>query len=116
MEQFKKKLSASVGWKRVNITATATAWTLVHTWPSIVGQYDEVFLYLDNTAEAAVIATIEFWGATTPIEVSLAANSAPTLVVPWFILEWAETPLTVKVFAGTTAVVNAGWHIVRNAR
>ncbi len=116
METFKKPLSASVDWKRINVVQTATAWDLIHTWPSNPEQYDEVFLYADNSADAAVVLSIEYWTATKPIEVSLAANSAWVLVTPWLILKWNSTPLTVKCFAATTAVVNIGWYVNRVAR
>lgn len=111
---FKRKLSASTGWKRTNIVATATAWDLIHTWLTKASDFEQIFLWADNSAESAVVLSIEFGDAVKPIEVSLAANSGLVKVVDWLILQGASTPYTIKAFAWTTAVVSIGWYVERN--
>ena len=111
MNIFTRKLSASTGWKRINVVETATAWDLIHTWPTEDNEVHKIYLFADNTKDTAVVLSIEFWDAVKPIDVSLAANSWPTLVVPWLVLEDASTAYTVKAFADTTEVVNISWYV-----
>ena len=100
-------LSGSTNGRPIKIAATATAGTLVHAAVSGTRSIDKVFLYLNNTSGASVVATVEFGGATSPddlIKVDLAAEAGPVLVVPGLPL---NNSLEVRVFAASPNVINA---------
>lgn len=106
-------LSGSTDGMGIKVGATTTPGTLIHTWPTNIAQYDEVWLYLQNTSAATVTATVEFWDATAP-DHNISLDIPPRtmiLAVPGFILKGNATPKTVKVFAGTTNVITATWYI-----
>ena len=108
----KRKLSGSTDGAPIKVAATSTAGTAIHTAVAgtTAGTFDEIWLYGFNSSASAVKLTIEFGGATAPdqnIEVTLAAESGLSLIVPGLIL---QNSLTVKAFAGTTNVLTiSGW-------
>ncbi len=108
----KNKLSWNTNWKNLKVTGTTT-WTsiTVHTAVSGTTNFDEVYIYADNTSASAVTLTIEFWGTTSPddlIVTSIPANSWPMLIVPWLLLQnW----LLVKAFAWSANVITINWYV-----
>lgn len=100
----KQKLSASTDGMGVNVTATATPGTTIHTASAVAGVFDEVWLYAVNISATAVKLTIEFGGATGTdnIEVTIPGESGLLLVIPGLILANSKV---LKAFAGTTAVL-----------
>ncbi len=79
-------LSGSVSGKPIKIGATATPGTLIHTAVALATSYDEVYVFVTNTSNAAVLLTIEFGGTTDPDnlivkQVSIPPNSAPIPIV-----------------------------------
>lgn len=107
-------LSASTDGKGIKIAATATAGTLVHTWPTNTATYHEVYLYAYNSSTTVnQDVTVEFGDATAPdsnIRTNVTIGSWLNLIVPWLLLKGNATPLTVKVFSTTTNVTIITWY------
>lgn len=99
-------LSASTNGRYINITATGTLGTLVHTGVTGTLRWDKVWLYAANTSAAQVLVTVEFGGvgATNQVLTLVSAQSQANLIygIP------IQNGLTVTVFAATTAVINVG--------
>jgi hypothetical protein len=98
-------LSGSTSGKGVQVVATATAGTLIHTAVAGGSALDEIWLYAVNTSSSSVKLTIEFGGASAPadnIEVTVLPEAGLVTVLPGLLLNGA---LTVKAFAGTASVI-----------
>ncbi|MCC7276611.1 MAG: hypothetical protein IT561_28370 [Alphaproteobacteria bacterium] len=108
MATFSKiPLSGSTDGRPVKVAATATAGTLIHTAQASATNPDELWLWVTNTSGAAVVLTIEWGGVTDPDDlickqVSIPANSPPTLVVAGLIL---RNSLVARAFAGSANVL-----------
>lgn len=98
----KQKLSASTDGMGINITATATPGTTVHTAHATA--LDEIWLYVANIGAQAVKLTLEYGGATTTdnIEINVSGEVGLMLVLPGLLLTNSKV---LKAFAGTTAVL-----------
>ncbi len=118
--------SGSIQGQPIKITATSTAGTLVHTTGTgnatiALADKDRIYMWGINTQAAAtassVLATVEFGGPTAPdfnIPVPIAGQAGPVMMLDGFPLSGnGVTALTVKVFAGTTAVINIIGYILR---
>jgi|TARA_A100000172_G_scaffold67354_2_gene47062 hypothetical protein len=98
----KQELSGSTDGRGIKVTGNATgASVTVHQAQSGTGDnnYDEVFVYANNSSTAAILLTIEFGGVTVPddlIEVSVPAQQGLMLVVPGLVL---QNSLYVKAWA-----------------
>ncbi len=100
----KRVLSGSTNGRPIKVAATATTGTTIHT--AHATNLDEVWLWAVNTDTAARKLTIELGGTTSPddlIEVTVAAESGLTLIVPGLVL---TDSLVVRAFAATANVVN----------
>ncbi len=101
----KEFLSASSSGGGVDISATASPGTLVHTAVSGLSDKDEVFLYIVNMHTADVDVTIEFAG--TAIQKTIPFKEGLFLEIPGFPINNGET---VRVFASVASVVSVlGW-------
>ena len=104
MATFSKQLlSGSVDGKAIKVVQTATAGTTVHTAHATA--LDEIWLYAVNSSASSVKLTIEYGEEAAPdgnIELTIAAESGLTLVIPGLLL---RNSLVVKAFAATTNVV-----------
>ena len=58
------KLSGSTDGRGINVTATSSAGTTIHTGSSTAAHYDTINLYATNIDTSAIKLTIE-WGGTT---------------------------------------------------
>lgn len=99
-------LSGSTNGRNIEIAATGTPGTLVHTAVSGTSSLDEIYLFAVNTSASTVTLTIEFGGVTSSddlIEIDLEAGKGAYLVIPGWLLQNA---LVVRAFAGTANVVN----------
>lgn len=106
MATFSKEfLSGSTNGRGINVAATATAGTLVHTAQSGTSGKDEVWLYAVNTSGSAVKLTIEYGsaGSSDNIEITLAAEAGLTLIVPGLI---ANNAIEIRAFAATGDVIS----------
>ena len=110
----KQRLSGSTDGKAIKVTGTGTGSTVtVHTAVSgttLSDNYDEIWLYANNTSGSNVKLTIE-WGTATAadgnIELTVTAEAGLVLVLPGLIL---QNGLTVKAFAATADVILlTGW-------
>ena len=103
----KAALSGSTNGRAIQVAATSSAGTTIHTSGS---DPDEVFLWATNTSTSAVTLTLE-WGATG------VANEADFQIPPndtvYIVPGWLFTAaLTVAAYADTANVVNIiGWRI-----
>lgn len=102
----KSKFSASTDGKPIQISATGTPGTLVHTAVAGTTDYDEIWLWLANVSGGDVLCTIEYGDATgaSNIKYSVIAIDGLKCVLPGLVLQNGQT---VKVFAGTTNAINA---------
>ena len=104
MATFSKQLlSGSIDGKAIKVVQTATAGTTVHTAHATA--LDEIWLYAVNSSASSVKLTIEYGEEAAPdgnIELTIAAESGLTLVIPGLLL---RNSLVVKAFAATTNVV-----------
>ena len=109
----KKLLSWSVDGKAIKVVATATAGTLIHTWPTNTSVLQEIWIWAQNNHTADVVLTIEWWDANTDNNIikTIPFKAGEQMIIPWFIIRWNATPLTVKAFAATTNVIMIQWFI-----
>lgn len=106
-------LSGSTNGKNIEVAATATPGTIIHTAVTGTSDIDEIFLYAMNSSSAAVKLTIEFGGTTAEddlIEMTVPAESGPYLVVPGFLL---QNSLIVRAFAGSASTININGYVNR---
>lgn len=109
----KMLLSGSTNGRNIEVVATATPGTLIHTAVTGVTDLDEIYIFAINTSAATVLLTIEFGGVTSTddlVRINLEANKGAYLVIPGWLLQNA---LVVRAFAGTTAVVNINGYVHR---
>ena len=68
----------------IKVVATATAGTLIHTGPTTVTEFDELYLYAQNNHNANVDLTIERGNANTEnnVKVTIPYKQGATFVVP----------------------------------
>ena len=84
---------------------------IIHTGPTpTTTEYDEVWLWVHNTSNAATDLTIEWGGTTDPDnliqkEVSIPAQDVALLVVPGWVVRGAASAKEIRAFAGTTNVL-----------
>ena len=110
----KHLLSGSTNGKNISVTGANTgAAVTVHTATSGTSNLDEIWLYAANTSAAASVLTIEFGGTTDQddlIELSIAADSGMTLIIPGLLL---QNGLLVKAFAADANVINLNGYVNR---
>lgn len=108
----KVPLSGSTNGRGVNVAATATAGTLIHTAVAGTSSFDEVWLYAVNTSTSAVKLTVEHGGTASSdnIEITIPAESGLVLVSPGLFL---NNSLVVRAFAGTTNVISIHGYVNR---
>ena len=101
----KKLLSGSTNGRPIQVAATATAGTLIHTAVSGTSDLDEIWLWCINTDSSDVELTIEYGGVTDPddlIIVTIPLRNGLVLVIPGLLL---QNSLVVRAFAGTADVL-----------
>jgi len=99
--------SASTRGRPVQITATASAGTTIHTATTTAGEIDKIYLSLCNTSASAVTVTIEFGttGVGNEIDIIVPANEE-VVALDGVVIGGAATD-TVAAYASTGSVVNA---------
>ena len=118
MATFSKlTLSGSTDGRAIKVAATATPGTTIHTGSSTATDYDEIWLYAQNTDTTARKLTIEWGGTSAPddlIEVTIPAESGLTLVAPGLLIKGnSTTALVVKAFCATADVVTIHGYVNR---
>jgi uncharacterized protein CbrC (UPF0167 family) len=106
-------LSGSTRGRPIQITATASTGTTLHTATTTSGQLDRIFIYLTNTSTAAVTVTIEFGttGAGNEMDIIVPANET-ILAVDGAVIGGAATD-TITAYATTGSVINAFGRVER---
>ena len=114
MAAFSKlKLSESTNGRLIKVVATASPGTTIHTAVVGVVDYDEIYIFANNTSAGNAKLTIEWGGTTSPddlIELTIKGESGLVLVVPGFPL---DNGCIVKAFATTANVINIGGFVNR---
>jgi len=100
----KQLLSGSTNGRGINIAATATAGTLIHTAVAGTSDLDEIWIYgvnADNSTDQKI--TLEWGGVTAPddsIELTITKESGLVLIAPGLLL---QNGLVVRGFAGAAS-------------
>lgn len=106
----KNKLSGSTDGLPIQIAATSTPGTAIHT--AVAGTtantWDEIWLWAFNTDPAAIKLTVEFGSAVPTLELTLPGENGAVIVVPGWILDNGST---VKAFAGSANLVFVGGYV-----
>lgn len=102
----KRKLESSTDGKAIKVTGINTAaGVTIHTAVSGTTNFDEIWVYANNTSASSVKLTIE-WGTTTAadgnIELTVQPEAGLVTVIPGLLL---QNSLLVKAFAGTADVI-----------
>src|SRR5262245_21348221 len=103
----KRKFSASTDGRGIKVAATASPGTLIHTALSSLSanEWDEVWLYAQNTSGSSVLLTVQWGGTTSPddsIAVTIPSQSGLTQVIPGLVL---QNGVEVRAFAATANVL-----------
>ncbi len=109
----RNKLSGSTNGKSIKIAAMATPGTTVHTAVAGTSSWDEVYVWITNTSNAAVTLTIEYGGTADPDNLitktlSIPANSPPIPILTGQIL---QNGLVVGMFASSANVLLATGYV-----
>ncbi len=109
-------LSASTDGRPIEVAATATAGTTIHTGPSVAADYDEIWLWACNHNTSTETLVLE-WGGTTSTDDLLKFVIKPDetmLIAPgWMLKGNASTALIVKAFSTTAEKVSIIGHVNR---
>jgi hypothetical protein len=116
MPSFSRKLlSGSTNGKPIQVAATATPGTTVHTAVGGTDGYDEVYVWASNVTSASANLTIEWGGTTDPgnhlvKQYSIPANSPP---IPIITGQNIQNGLTIGAFSGTASAINLTGYVNR---
>jgi len=113
MATFSKiPLSGSTNGKGIQVAATATPGTTIHTAVAGTTSFDELWIYAVNISGSAVKLTIEYGGTAGAdnIEITIPGEQGLTLVVPGLFLNNAQV---VTAFAATTNVITLHGYVNR---
>lgn len=109
----RESLSGSVDGEPIAVAAVASPGTTVHTAPAGTTSWDEVFLFANLISGAAnVDVTVELAGVATvnKIVTTLSPKNGPVELLPGVPIRNGKI---VKVYAGTTNVVNVFGYVNR---
>ena len=101
----KQKLSGSTNGRGIEIVATATPGTLLHTAVNTTDNLDEVWLWATNTDAAQQKVTLELGGVTTPddiLEFNLRPEDGAYLMVPGWVYDGG---VIIRAFCASANVV-----------
>tara|TARA_R110000868_G_scaffold275966_1_gene535614 strand:- start:636 stop:986 length:351 start_codon:yes stop_codon:yes gene_type:complete len=100
----KNKLSGSTDGLPVLVVATATVGTTIHTAVAGTSNWDEVWIYANNSHSADVLLTLEWGGVAAKdlIQFTVPLKSGLNLIAPGLIL---QNGMLVTAFAGTANVI-----------
>ena len=114
----KEVLSGSTRGRAIQVTATATPGTTIHTTGTSATNTDEVWLYATNGDTAAITLTVEYGstGAANEIVVSIPPKSGLTILLSGLVLRGdGSTGGTIAAFASVTNKVNVLGYVNRIA-
>jgi len=113
MATFSKiPLSGSTNGKGIQVAATATPGTTIHTAVTGTTSFDELWIYAVNISGSSVKLTVEYGGTAGAdnIEITIPGESGLTLVIPGLFLNNAQV---VTAFAATTNVISLHGYVNR---
>jgi hypothetical protein len=117
MATFSKiALSGSTDGKLIQVAATSSAGTTIHTGSATATTFDEIWLYAVNSDTSARKLTIEWGGTSSPadlIEQTIPAESGLFLIVAGLVIKGNASPLVVRAFCATSSVVNIAGYVNR---
>lgn len=117
MATFSKlPFSNSTNGKAIQVSATASPGTTIHTGSTNTAVTDELWLYAVNSGTADVKLTIEWGGTASPndhIEITVPGESGLVPIAPGLLIVGAATALVVRAFAGTGSVINIFGYVNR---
>lgn len=117
MASFSKLiLTGSTNGRGIQVNATTSPGTTVHTGSTTVTDFDEVWLYANNSGTADVKLTVEWGGTSVPadhIEVTIPGESGLVPIAPGLLVKGAATALIIRAFAGTASVINLHGYVNR---
>jgi hypothetical protein len=104
----KNKLSGSTDGKQIKVAASGTPGTLIHTCRAVTGvnNWDEIWIWANNSSTSGVKLTIEWGGVTSPddtLEITIPPESGDVLIIAGKIL---QNGLLVRAFAASGNVIN----------
>tara|TARA_R100001530_G_scaffold31846_1_gene25015 strand:+ start:34 stop:387 length:354 start_codon:yes stop_codon:yes gene_type:complete len=109
----KQILSGGTTGKNIEVAATSSAGTTIHTAVAGTSDMDEIWLYACNTDSTDRKLTIEYGGTTSSddlTEITITAEAGWVLIVPGLLL---QNGLVVKAFAATANVININGYVNR---
>jgi hypothetical protein len=112
-EYTKHALSNSIDGMQINVSASATPGTEIHTAISGSSNWDEVWLYATNPTASDVELTIEWGGVTDPDNltiVTIPSKEGDILVKPGAILQNSKV---IRAFCSTGSAINIGGWVNR---
>jgi hypothetical protein len=103
-------LSGSTNGRLIQIAATATLGTTIHTAVSGTSNLDVITLFATNTSASVVALTLEIGGtgAANNMVVSIPGQSGD---FPILSNQMLQNGLVLTAFAGTTNVINIGGYV-----
>lgn len=103
-----QKFSGSTSGKGIQIAATSTPGTAIHTAVAGAVSFSRMFIYFTNTSASSIVVTVEWGGTGTANNIVYTVPGNNTgLVVPGLMIQGG---LSVAAFAATGSVLNAiGW-------
>lgn len=112
----KLKLSGSTVGNPIQVVATSTPGTTIHSTLTSATTIDEVWLYATNSDTVQVNLTIEYGGTGTANEIKLGipAGSGLSIVLPGLVLSGDGTVASViRAYASTTNKINIVGYVNR---
>jgi len=113
MATFSKiPLSGSTNGKGIQVAATSTPGTTIHTAVSGTTDFDEIWIYAVNISSSSVKLTVEYGGTTGAdnVEITIPGEQGLTLVIPGLFLNNAQV---VTAFAATTNTITLHGYVNR---
>ena len=108
----KQFLSGSTNGRPIEVAATSSAGTTIHTAVSGTTDIDEIWIWASNNHTRSIILTIEFGGTTDQDDrlVTTVAASSTELVVPGLVL---QNGCVLRAYADTTNEINLVGYVNR---
>lgn len=112
-EYSKHSLSNSVNGMQINVSASATPGTEIHTAVSGSSNWDEIWMYANNTSDSDVTLSIEWGGTVNPDDltiVTIPSKQGDVLIKPGTIL---QNEKIIRAYASSGSVINISGYINR---
>lgn len=110
----RQALSGSTNGRAIQVAATASLGTLLHTSVAGTSSFDEIYLFAVNNSASDVLLTIEHGGtgAANEIKFTIPAQVGLVDLGGRLIL---QNGLVIRAYAGTTNVINISGYVNRIA-